>query len=229
MSNVSSIGRPPRPRVMSPCTQCMPLAPSFVATNCLSSAVLGLVRSSRSTHVSRSGNCASTVSLRSACVVLRRAWSPANRPRVAKRSPSLMSESFHPTASSICLCTRSQECISEAKVFLDLCVIGHARPRLWRCLFIGIPSRQCALSAAGVGWQEDDEVDYDLSQEDREWLGNFNRGQERLPFRRLELLLWRLDTANAEATESALLGLLLYSAICNACRSHEPPPHCMEM
>ena len=60
-------------------------------------------------------------------------------------------------------------------------------------------------------------MDYDLSQEDREWLSNFNRGQERLPFRRLELLLWRLDTANAEATESALLGKLSPSATCSAC------------
>ncbi|DBA94861.1 TPA: hypothetical protein ACH3X1_002399 [Trebouxia sp. C0004] len=58
---------------------------------------------------------------------------------------------------------------------------------------------------AGVGWQEEDEVDYDLDDPDRQWLAAFNRGQERLPYRRMELLLWRLDTANAEATDSAFL------------------------
>lgn len=58
-------------------------------------------------------------------------------------------------------------------------------------------------NAAGVGWQEEDEVDYDLDEQDRQWLTAFNHGQERLPYRRMELLLWRLDTANAEATDSA--------------------------
>ncbi len=48
-------------------------------------------------------------------------------------------------------------------------------------------------------------MDYDLDDEDRQWLAAFNRGQERLPHRRMELLLWRLDTANAEATDSAFL------------------------
>lgn len=57
--------------------------------------------------------------------------------------------------------------------------------------------------AAGVGWHEEDEVDYDLDEQDRQWLTAFNHGQERLPYRRMELLLWRLDTANAEATDSA--------------------------
>lgn len=58
---------------------------------------------------------------------------------------------------------------------------------------------------AGIGWQEEDEVDYDLDDEDRQWLTAFNRGQDRLPYRRMELLLWKLDTANAEATDSAFL------------------------
>jgi len=60
-----------------------------------------------------------------------------------------------------------------------------------------------------VGWQEEDEVDYDLDDPDRQWLSAFNRGQERLPYRRMELLLWRLDTANAEATDSAFLSTSL--------------------
>ena len=46
-------------------------------------------------------------------------------------------------------------------------------------------------------------MDYDLDEQDRQWLNAFNHGQERLPYRRMELLLWRLDTANAEATDSA--------------------------
>lgn len=61
----------------------------------------------------------------------------------------------------------------------------------------------CDGLAAGVGWHEEDEVDYDLDEQDRQWLIAFNKGQERLPYRRMELLLWRLDTANAEATDSA--------------------------
>lgn len=48
-------------------------------------------------------------------------------------------------------------------------------------------------------------MDYDLDDQDRQWLAAFNRGQERLPHRRMELLLWRLDTANAEATDTAFL------------------------
>ena len=48
-------------------------------------------------------------------------------------------------------------------------------------------------------------MDYDLDDEDRQWLTAFNRGQDRLPYRRMELLLWKLDTANAEATDSAFL------------------------
>ena len=61
--------------------------------------------------------------------------------------------------------------------------------------------------AAGVGWQEEDDVDYDLDEQDRQWLTAFNHGQERLPYRRMELLLWRLDIANAEATDSAFASM----------------------
>ena len=74
------------------------------------------------------------------------------------------------------------------------------------------------LLAAGIGWQEDDEVDYDLAEEDRQWLDNFNQGQERLPFRRMELLLWRLDTANAEATDSAFFRKKFSTChVCHTC------------
>lgn len=56
-------------------------------------------------------------------------------------------------------------------------------------------------------------MDYDLAEEDRQWLDAFNMGQERLPYRRLELLLWRLDTANAEATDTILLSKLICNPI----------------
>ena len=47
-------------------------------------------------------------------------------------------------------------------------------------------------------------VEYDLDTEDEEWLKGLNRGQDRLPVKRLELLIWRLEVANAEYTDRAL-------------------------
>lgn len=47
-------------------------------------------------------------------------------------------------------------------------------------------------------------IEYDLDAQDRAWLDSFNRGQNRLPPRRLELFLWRLELANAAATERTL-------------------------
>lgn len=62
-------------------------------------------------------------------------------------------------------------------------------------------------------------MDYDLDEQDRQWLNAFNHGQERLPYRRMELLLWRLDTANAEATDSAFASkLLLQLPLRHTCR-----------
>ena len=58
--------------------------------------------------------------------------------------------------------------------------------------------------AAGVGWTEDDTVEYDLDRDDEAWLARFNGDQERMTHRRLEELLWKLDCANAEATNSVL-------------------------
>ena len=37
-----------------------------------------------------------------------------------------------------------------------------------------------------------------------EWLKELNLGQDRLPERRFELLLWRLEVANADATDRTL-------------------------
>ena len=60
------------------------------------------------------------------------------------------------------------------------------------------------IGAGGVGYYDERFIEYDLDAEDERWLEAFNRGQRRLPQRRFELLLWRLETANAEATDAAL-------------------------
>ncbi|KAK9867296.1 hypothetical protein WJX84_005761 [Apatococcus fuscideae] len=56
----------------------------------------------------------------------------------------------------------------------------------------------------GRGWRDDRYVEYGLDEEDEVWLRAINRGQERLPPKRLELLLWALEVANAAATDRAL-------------------------
>lgn len=86
---------------------------------------------------------------------------------------------------------------------------------------LGLECTQASiLDAAGVGWQEEDEVDYDLDEQDRQWLNAFNHGQERLPYRRMELLLWRLDTANAEATDSAFASKPFLRLSCSSCHRY---------
>ena len=47
-------------------------------------------------------------------------------------------------------------------------------------------------------------MEYDLDRDDEAWLARFNGDQERMTHRRLEELLWKLDCANAEATNSVL-------------------------
>ena len=58
--------------------------------------------------------------------------------------------------------------------------------------------------AGGIGYHDERFIEYDLDEEDQEWLDGLNRGQDRLPARRMELLMWRLELANAEATDRAL-------------------------
>ena len=66
----------------------------------------------------------------------------------------------------------------------------------------------CASAAraktGGIGYHDERFIEYDLDEEDAEWLDGLNRGQDRLPPRRMELLMWRLEVANAEATDRAL-------------------------
>lgn len=57
-----------------------------------------------------------------------------------------------------------------------------------------------------MGYLDERFVEYDLDSEDERWLDGFNAGQDRLTPRRLEYLLWRLELANAEATDRALSG-----------------------
>ncbi len=55
-------------------------------------------------------------------------WCPANKPKVAKRFRHQMSELSPHTASSICLSTRSLECISEGKVCVEQCCMRDCLP-----------------------------------------------------------------------------------------------------
>lgn len=63
-------------------------------------------------------------------------------------------------------------------------------------------------------------MEYDLDEADWKWLNKFNQGQERLPARRFELLLWRLELANAEANDqqSAMTGQAFHNTV-RQCRS----------
>ena len=74
-------------------------------------------------------------------------------------------------------------------------------------------------------------VEYDLDDEDRAWLGTaFNAGgQPRLPADRLEAMVWRLEVANAAATDAALaaagaLAAERSSAAAAATTDHLPRP-----
>lgn len=54
----------------------------------------------------------------------------------------------------------------------------------------------------GSGFDDPTFVEYDLDSEDLAWLGSINNdGQERLSPEKLEMMLWKLDLANAEATD----------------------------
>lgn len=53
----------------------------------------------------------------------------------------------------------------------------------------------------GTGYDDPTLVEYDLDVEDEAWLQAFNGDQERLSPEKFETMLWRLDIANAEATD----------------------------
>eukprot|EP00983_Pelagomonas_calceolata_P132397 1161864-Pelagomonas_calceolata.AAC.18 len=57
----------------------------------------------------------------------------------------------------------------------------------------------------GVGYAQDDFVEYDLDTEDEKWLATYNRGSDlRLSDLKFERMLWRLELAWAEAIEGTL-------------------------
>ncbi len=45
--------------------------------------------------------------------------------------------------------------------------------------------------------------EYDLDNEDEDWLSSYDGGPGRLPATKFERMLWRLELANAEATQRA--------------------------
>jgi len=59
--------------------------------------------------------------------------------------------------------------------------------------------------AGGVGYAQDDFVEYDLDSEDEKWLEAYNKGcDQRLCDMKFERMLWRLELAWAEAIEGTL-------------------------
>lgn len=59
--------------------------------------------------------------------------------------------------------------------------------------------------AGGVGHRDESFVEYDMDEADWRWLNKFNQGQDRLPPRRFELLIWRLELVNADANDQQSL------------------------
>ena len=60
------------------------------------------------------------------------------------------------------------------------------------------------LFAGGVGYAQEDFVEYDLDNEDEKWAA-YNKGyNQRLSDLKFERMLWRLELAWAEAMESTL-------------------------
>ena len=60
------------------------------------------------------------------------------------------------------------------------------------------------FTAGGVGYKDKDFVEYDMDALDEEWLHAYNSGQNRLPERVFERLMWKLELACADTTEKTL-------------------------
>lgn len=56
----------------------------------------------------------------------------------------------------------------------------------------------------GIGYDDPTLVEYDIDTDDELWLKNFNKDQEKLTASKFEAMLWKLDVANAEATDKSL-------------------------
>ena len=55
-----------------------------------------------------------------------------------------------------------------------------------------------------MGPQEEGVIEYDADSEDDKWLERINRGQDRLSHQKFELMIWKLELANAAANERTL-------------------------
>lgn len=67
----------------------------------------------------------------------------------------------------------------------------------------------------GVGGaREPDPVEYDLDNEDEDWLKQYNLGRNKLGDLLFEKMLWKLELACAEATDSALTAAGEVECIC---------------
>ncbi len=60
------------------------------------------------------------------------------------------------------------------------------------------------MKPGGTGYLPPDVVEYDLDNEDEDWLAQYNIGGTRLPADKFERILWKLELGCAEATDNAL-------------------------
>ncbi len=52
-----------------------------------------------------------------------------------------------------------------------------------------------------MGYRDENFVEYDMDSDDAAWLEGINSDQDRLPPVRFELMIWRLETANAASID----------------------------
>lgn len=60
------------------------------------------------------------------------------------------------------------------------------------------------LRSRTFGSPAGDVVEYDLDNEDEDWLEKYNDGQNRLPAEKLEVMIWKLETVCGEANEERM-------------------------
>ena len=62
------------------------------------------------------------------------------------------------------------------------------------------------MHAGGVGFKEEEIVEYDLDNDDEDWLEAYNIGRTKLPDDKFEKMLYQLELACAEANDAAFTG-----------------------